>query len=87
MTQREKLIELLPLAVQKYRGSAGGFGDIADYLLDNGVVLSCRCGECKHFYKYNCRADNMRMNVCKLGVGTDGEDFYCPYGERKGGDE
>lgn len=45
MAQREKLIELLPLAVQKCRGSAGGFGDIADYLLDNGVVvLPCKVG-------------------------------------------
>lgn len=59
-----------------------------DHLLANSVVvLPCRCGECKHFYKYNCHSDNMRMNMCKLAVGTDGEDFFCSYGERKGGDE
>lgn len=89
MNQREKLIELLDIA---FLNSDDNYGmpnteQVADYLLDNGVALPCRCGECEHFYKYNCHSDNMRMNMCKLAVGTDGEDFYCPYGKRKGGDE
>lgn len=98
MEQREKLIELIGDSLccpketdcadceyKKYELCTETM--VADYLLANSVVvLPCRCGECKHFYKYNCHADNMRMNMCKLGVGTDGEDFYCPYGERKGGE-
>ena len=102
MDQREKLIELLlnnPKAKGecyitvcdtdcKYWESDNCYTEmLADHLLANGVVvLPCRCGECKHFYKYNCHSDNMRMNMCKLAVGTDGEDFFCPYGERKGGE-
>lgn len=83
MTQRKKLIEL----IHEFGFSGYEMNDLADYLLDNGVVvLPCRCGECEHFYKYNCHSDNMRMNMCKLAVGTDGEDFYCPYAKRKGGE-
>lgn len=49
MTQREKLIELLPEAVGKCKGSQGsdnGWGEIADYLIANGViVLPCKVGD------------------------------------------
>ncbi len=91
MEQREKLIDLLQSFQNEYQKAFDSLyhelSAEADYLIANGVVvLPCRCGECKHFYKYNCHSDNMRMNMCKLAVGTDGEDFFCPYGERKGGE-
>lgn len=92
MTREEEMTELLTelLEVSSWRIRmipSNVVEEIAGFLLAHGVVIPVRCEECKHFFKYNCHADNMRMNMCKMGVGTDGEDFFCPIGERKRGDE
>ena len=97
MDQREKLIELLlnnPKAKGecyitvcdtdcKYWESDNCYTEmLADHLLANGVVvLPCRCGECEYSEKYGverwCNEHQIPM----------GNDDFCSYAKRKGGDE
>ena len=47
MTERERLIELLDIIIQPGQKT---LGDIADYLLANGVVvLPCRVGDIMYY--------------------------------------
>lgn len=91
MDQREKLIELLSNGRCHYKPNCGGtfcydepcvVAVQADYLLANGVVvLPCRCGECEYSEKLGverwCNEHQIPM----------GNDDFCPYAKRKGGDE
>ena len=98
MTDREKLMELFDEAHKicdsincvydgnacKYDGLGYCFEDfLADQLISKGVTIPVRCGECR--YKYE-------PVKCSLWIATEGDkvafryhgdDFYCPYGERK----
>lgn len=95
MNQREKLIELI---TNFYDGDSvcdtcendKSYGRCnkcistheADYLIAHGVVvLPCRCGECE--YSEKCGVERW-CNEHQIPMGND--DF-CPYGKRKGGDE
>lgn len=81
MTQREKLIELIMVSVG---GCARHWAEvIADYLLENGVVvLPCRCGECEYH-----ELEEPGMVYCSRVVGgwvSNGD--FCSGAKRKGGE-
>lgn len=91
MNQREKLIELLDIA---FLNSDDNYGmpnteQVADYLLDNGVVLPCRCENCE--CGYNWMNDGTgKIGKCAFLIGDNQyvvADGFCNLGERKGGDE
>ncbi len=78
MEQREKLIELI---IESVHGCARYWAElIADNLIDNGVVLPCRCIECVHF-------DRGRWKCTRANWESTHFNAFCSYGERKGGDE
>jgi hypothetical protein len=48
------------------------------------VVEVVRCKDCKHATFYSCRNDACyRGIICEYLIGTDDENFFCGYGERK----
>ena len=43
-----------------------------------------RCKDCKHATFYRCKNDaGYKGIICEYEIGTDDENFYCSYGERK----
>lgn len=72
MTQREKLIELIREAQKG--NMLVQWGDIANHLLANGVVIPVRCEEC--VMHGNCIPEEAMM-ICKI------KDGYCAAGKRK----
>lgn len=52
------------------------------------VVEVVRCKDCKHATFYSCKNDSCYKGIiCKYRIGTDDENFYCSYGERRTDDE
>lgn len=48
------------------------------------VVEVVRCKDCKHATFYSCKNDACYKEIiCEYRVGTDDENFFCSYGERK----
>ena len=48
------------------------------------VVEVVRCKDCKHATFYRCKNDACYKGIiCEYRIGTDDENFYCSYGERK----
>ena len=48
------------------------------------VVEVVRCRDCKHATFYSCKNDACyRGIICEYRIGTDDENFFCGYGERK----
>ena len=87
MTERERLIDLIIASVD---GCAEYWaGRIADYLLDNGVVLPpCRCKDCAYFdglYEDSLAETAEVEFVCLNSELYEKvrEDDYCPYGKRR----
>jgi hypothetical protein len=71
---REKLIELLTDII----GFIGwdNIKDLADYLIENGVVMPVRCQECKYHVANYCTRDiKGRTNAFYMEA-----DDYCSYG-------
>lgn len=48
------------------------------------VVEIVRCKNCKHATIYKCRNDPCYNRIiCEYQIGTDDENFYCIYGEKR----
>ena len=48
------------------------------------VVEIVRCKNCKHATIYKCRNDPCyNLIICEYQIGTDDENFYCIYGEKR----
>ena len=48
------------------------------------VVEVVRCKECKHATFYSCRNDTCYKGIiCEYEIGTNDENFFCSYGERR----
>ena len=81
MDVREKLIELL---TEFYGSDPMYYGvdasAIAQHLIDNGVTPVVRCRD--------CAVPHNKYTGCPMlnGLVTP-PDFYCPFGERKDGDD
>ena len=74
---REKLIELLVNMPGYIMGTEG----LADYLIDNGVIIPNRCKDCVH------RVEQGKMCTHPKAIGWDAiepeDDDFCSYGERR----
>ena len=52
------------------------------------VVEVVRCKDCKHATFYSCKNDACYRGItCEYRIGTDDENFFCSYGERRESDE
>ena len=76
---REKLIELLCQYSLKKEWVLS-VGDLADFLIANGVEIPVRCKDCKHWTMGYC--NNF---ACYDYEPTTNEDDFCSYGERREG--
>ena len=88
MEQREKLIELIREAQKG--NMLVQWGDIADHLLANGVVIPCRCGECEYSDVAYCRDGKTESKTdiwCVYNEDRHKNNYYCADAKRKGGDE
>lgn len=48
------------------------------------VAPVVQCKDCKHATFYSCKNDKCyRAILCEYQIGTDDENFFCAYGERK----
>lgn len=48
------------------------------------VVKVVKCKDCEHATFYSCKNDACyRGIICEYRIGTDDENFFCSYGERK----
>jgi len=48
------------------------------------VVEVVRCKDCAHATFYACKNDACYKGIiCEYRIGTDDENFFCSYGERK----
>lgn len=57
MTEKERLIKLLDDLFQA--GTEKTLGDMADYLLDNGVICPpCKVGDTVYFASFDCNGNN-----------------------------
>ena len=93
MTDKEILIESLKKGVNRAKdkvrgeGSPFSWGDVADYLLANGVVKVVRCKDCKHRANYlgrimcDLRAEKYQNSI--VGLTATEENHFCSYGEVK----
>lgn len=94
---REKLIELIKQVDERceatscmkceYRGKGLSCGRymLADYLIENGVVIPVRCGECKFLETSGTWEDGI-SDECGLYIISDMDDIdtsYCHYGKPK----
>ena len=84
MTDREKLVYLLVNAFCYSDDNYGcpNTGQVADYLMANGVVTVVRCKECKHGELDESERDDYYL--CHHH-GCDWNDgfHFCSYGERR----
>lgn len=83
MGMREKLIDLLmdlPITRLTYEEMEKYSGDVADYLLANGVTIPVRCKDCKYRI-----LDLFGGHCCRLhkGLAMVTDESFCSYGERK----
>lgn len=76
---REKLIELLEIVTREYAE------EIADYLIENGIVIPVRCGECAYLNEYGiCKFHYDRIRFREQFVG---KNDYCSRGIPKEDEE
>lgn len=85
MTQREKLIELLSPLMNPQNAFVPTTA--ADYLLENGVVIPCRCGECVCWDSNNISCEGFAKCLTgEGGIRYRNQNDFCSRGKRKGGD-
>lgn len=83
----EELERLFNEQLEQGVGVIGAFDAFYDALQDTPTVDAVevvRCRECKHSY------EDLSGWCCSHGVCVDcvvPEDFYCSYGERRGGED
>lgn len=82
MTQREKLIEL----IHEFGFSGYEMIELADYLLDNGVVvLPCRCRDCEHARKLKENFYGWEFSCKHFNSHSVNSIDFCSYAKRKDG--
>lgn len=55
-----------------------------EYTPTADVVEVVRCKDCKHATFYACKNDACyRGIICEYQIGTDDENFFCIYGEKR----
>ena len=79
---RDRLVELLNVAVGDSNITDNEVKIVADYLLTNDVVPVVRCKDCKWLYKPSLLCTHKRNRVFNTGIKRD-FNCYCNYGERK----
>lgn len=84
-TMREKLIEILRVPIYPHE-LADPAEVVADYLLDNGVVVPVHCKDCKHWLHMedgmgDCT--NSRFHLPGHADPTMKADDFCSCGERR----
>ena len=88
MTDKKKLAELIRKAELSMWGKSFGSAlaenyYIAEYLIENGVIIPIRCSECKHkisWYKHQIYGSD----ICGVsGMAIKENMDFCSYGERK----
>ena len=91
MDVREKLVELLDIIIQPGQKT---LGDIADYLIRNGVTVQgqivdavevVRCRDCKYRGTDYC-ISHIKGEPADEELLRKLDNDFCSYGERKGGD-
>ena len=77
---RDRLVELLEQKMHPYLAD-----DIADFLIENGVVPVVRCKDCKYYkaQKQSVNWKNKKKYCCRVVALKVNENDYCSYGERK----
>lgn len=94
MTPREKLILLIKEHYDVCMNCNVGycsdddFDDcLADYLLANGVVLPCRCGECAYWDSGHISCEGFAKCLTgESGIRYRHKNGFCSCGDRKGGE-
>ncbi len=84
MNDRERLIELLELekAFSRYLTDDERRGKLADYLLENGViVLPCKVGDTVYELKYYHCCTNPELDFYDIDVKTFGLDMLNKIGK------
>lgn len=71
---REKLIEILRVPIYPHL-DADPAEVVADYLLDNGVIIPVRCKNCRHY--------NPDGGYCGFWGECRHPEHYCEDGERE----
>lgn len=96
MNDRDRLVELICTALGKELEKNKIFDfpvveeAIVDYLIEDGVIVPVRCGECAYFGKNKeYRDSSLLYSFCyKFHHNITKNDDYCSYGKRKeNGDE
>ena len=79
---RDRLVELLNVAVGDSNITDNEVKIVADYLLTSDVVPVVRCKDCKWLCKSNLLCTHKRNRVFNTGVKRD-FNCYCNYGEKE----
>ena len=79
---RDRLVELLNVAVGDSNITDNEVKIVADYLLTNDVVPVVRCKDCKWLYKPSLLCTHKRNRVFNTGIKRD-FNCYCNYGEKE----
>ena len=82
---RDRLVELLNVAVGDSNITDNEVKIVADYLLTNDVVPVVRCKDCKYYkaQKQSVNWKNKKKYCCRVVALKVNENDYCSYGERK----
>ena len=82
---RDRLVELLNVAVGDGNITDNEVKIVADYLLTNDVVPVVRCKDCKYYkaQKQSVNWKNKKKYCCRVVALKVNENDYCSYGERK----
>ena len=81
---RDRLVELLKDTLHEWECDVQPETvlQIAEHLIENGVVPVVRCKDCKWIHKPSQLCTNKRNRVFNTGIKRD-FNCYCNYGERK----
>lgn len=62
------------------------YGEVVERLKAEGWIAPVRCKDCRHRdpEDHKCDCGGMARQGCPFPVD---DDYFCKYGERKGGDE
>ena len=81
---RDRLVELLNVAVGDSNITDNEVKIVADHLIENGVVPVVRCKDCKYYkaQKQSVNWKNKKKYCCRVVALKVNENDYCSYGER-----
>lgn len=72
MTERERLLEILNVPIFPHE-KVDPLEAVADYLLDNGVMIPVQCRYCKHYDEDG--------DYCRIWCGVRHQEHFCGEGE------